>query len=212
MKEEIKDLVKNAVNTKLNESSLSRIAHHIQNHQCGVISGFRYASHCGEGSRLTRSENMNRNAQIRAVLLNKGYGVTPVKGSYIENYGSDKEIEVQEESLFVIDLQDSGKLLQDLKVLGKKFEQDSIAHMTEAGEWTLHGTNDCPNAYPGFGRKVRLGTTRYGKVGEFFSRVRGRPFIFESIGENVATLTELSMSEIRSVKGFVKLYETEQAD
>ena len=45
-------------------------------------------------------ENFERNKQLKAVMLNKGYGVTSVDGTYIEDFGTDAAKEVKEDSYF----------------------------------------------------------------------------------------------------------------
>jgi hypothetical protein len=44
----------------------------------------------------------------------------------------------------------------------------------------LIGTNSCPNGYPGLGKTVTNDSRVLGKSGQFFTRVKGRPFTFES--------------------------------
>ena len=54
-------------------------------------------------------ENFERNKQLKAVMLNKGYGVTSVDGTYIEDFGTDAAKEVKEDSFFVVNLKDDPK-------------------------------------------------------------------------------------------------------
>jgi len=185
---------------ELNESSLSRVWNHVTKHDSGTISAFRYAKDCGDGEVFSKKENKDRNAVLKAKLLNVGYGVTPVKGIYIENYKSNNEIEVSENSFIVVDLKDTGNLKEALIKFGNEFEQDSITYSKANGDYFLIGTNDCPKSYPGFKKEVKLGGPMFGKKGIFYSKVNGRPFVFESINSNVISLVDLSISEIRSIK------------
>ncbi len=189
----------------LNESSLSRVWKQTQKHESGTISAYRSAKECGEGERYTKVENKKRNDILASKLKSMGYGITKVKGIYIENYGSDNETPVKEESFLVIDLDDKGILKRDLIKLGEMFEQDSITFSKPSGEYYLISTNRCPNGYPGFGRigvEEKLGKSMFGKKGEFYSRVNGRPFVFESIQNRIMTLLDHTPTEIRSVKHF----------
>ena len=43
-----------------------------------------------------------------------GYGITKVSGIYIENYGSDNEIKIKEESFIVFDIKNKKQLKTDL--------------------------------------------------------------------------------------------------
>ena len=162
----------------LQESSLSRIWKHSQEHDYGTITAFRSARDCLEGEPYTMKENLQRNKSLLAKLRSKGYGVTAIKGSYIENYGKPTAKEVGENSFFVTDLQDKGRLKKDLLSLGEEFEQDSVIFGKAASVASLHGTNKCPEGYPGYGKTVKQGGAIFAKTGEFLSRVRGRPFVF----------------------------------
>jgi hypothetical protein len=185
---------------ELFESSLSRVWKHTQEHDSGTISAFRSAKDCNQGEPFSKKENKDRNAKLKAKLLSKGYGVTPIKGTYIENYGSKNEKEVKEDSFLVVDLKDTGKLEQDLRKLGEEFEQDSITFQEKGGEYYLIGTNKCPEGYPGYGKKEKLGKPMFGKSGEFHSKINGRPFVFESLNENLKSLSDYYPTEIRSFK------------
>ena len=183
----------------INESSLSRVWRHVTKHDSGTISAFRYAADCGEGKVYSKADNMKRNAQLKAKLLANGYGVTPIDGVYIENFGSKNARNVREKSFLVVDLKDSGNLEKDLKGLGNAFEQDSITFSKPNGDYFLIGTNKCPNGYPGFGKREKLGKSMFGKKGEFHSAVKGRPFVFESMNNRLVSMDDLNPTEIRSI-------------
>lgn len=159
----------------LDESSLSRIWKHVQDHQAGAISGYRDEN--------SRTENKQNNREIKAYLMRKGYGVTSVQGNYIENFGSDNQREVGEPSFFVVDLQDNGRLEYHLAALGQRFDQDSVLIVPQGGKGAyLLGTSKRDDAFPSYGNKEVVGRSRFGKVaGEFLSRIRGREFAFESV-------------------------------
>lgn len=166
------------LNDVIKESSLSRLYRHSREHDYGTITAFRYAPDCGKGTPYTRKENQQRNKLLLSKLRAKGYSVTSIKGSYIENYGTPNAREVGESSFFVADLQDKGTLLNDLKKFGQEFDQDSILFGKAGSGGKLVGTNTCPDGYPGMGKEVRMGAAIFGKDGEFMSKVRGRPFVF----------------------------------
>jgi hypothetical protein len=196
----------------LNESSLSRVWKHATEHETGTITAFRYAKECGEGEKYAKSENLKRNAALKAKLMSQGYGITSIAGTYIENFKSDNEIEVKEASFLVVDLKDTGNLKKTLIKLGTMFEQDSITFSLPSGEYYLISTNKCPKGYPGEGRigvEVKLGKPLFGKKGEFHSKVNGRPFVFESIKNNVEKLSDHPPTEIRSIVYIDQLSESE---
>lgn len=158
------------------ESSLSRLWRKLDKHDIGIISAHR--------GNNTKPENRKRSTELKAALLRKGYSVTSVKGSYIENLGSKDEKEVGELSYFVADHEDTGNLKRDLKKLGEKFDQDSILFKEKGKDAQLIGTSRRDNAYPGYNKVEKIGKAKFGNsMGQFFSRVRGRKFAFEGIEE-----------------------------
>lgn len=186
----------------INESSLSRIMEMWKLHATGTITAFRGSFDCGDGEKITMSANKGRNSVLKSSLLGSGFGVTKVKGSWIEN-GSK---EVGEESFFVVDLKDSGMLKKILRQLGEKFEQDAITYADKESEYSAIGTNRCPNSWPGYGKSEVLGKPIFGRTGiNGFSRVNGRAFVFEGAGE-IITKLDYFPSEIRSISNIDKLY------
>ncbi len=161
----------------LKESSLSRLYQKMLDHDVGIITAYRDSRDCGNGEKYTKKENQARNKSLLAKLQSKRYGITSLKGSYIENYDSPEAKEVGEHVFFVEDIDDEGNLKKDLMKLGEKFDQDSILFIKD-NVGSLIGTNHCPNGYPGYGKIIVLKKHLFGKKGEFFSRVNGRPFVF----------------------------------
>ncbi len=193
---------------QLKESSLSRIWKHYTEHDSGTISACRGRKDCGEGKKYTKSENKERTICLKAYLLDSGYGITKVVGGYIEGYKSKNPMEVTEESFFVVDLKDKGKLKKDLMEIAEKYEQDSITFSKSEGEYSLISTNTCKNGYPGKGKigvKEKTGEPVFGEAGEFFSKIRGRPFVFKKLmSEDIDTIRDFSIAEIRSIKHFAE--------
>lgn len=186
-------------NEIIKESGLSRVFRATQNHDYGTITAFRYAPECGTGKPYTYQQNQQRNASLLAKLRAAGYGVTSIKGSYIENYGSKDAREVGENSFLVVDIKDTGRLKQDLLSLGAQFEQDSIIFGSAGDVGTLIGTNHCPGGYPGYGVESPQGGAVFGKTGEFMSRVAGRPFVFSEGQELVEYGIAKYPTELRGI-------------
>lgn len=170
---------------KLNESGLSRVWKHSQNHDIGTITAFRHDDACGEGVVYTKSENKARNKSLQAKLQAKGYGITKASGVYIENYGTKNARNVKEEIFIVVDLKDRGTLKKDLKKFGNEFDQDSVLHIPKGGTTgALIGTGDCPDLWIPKGQSHKLKNAMFGEGGEFHTKVNGRPFTLkESTGE-----------------------------
>ena len=191
----------------LKESGLSRILQHIEAHDCAILTAFRNdpkdMSKCAKGSfddndqeGNTRSLNKRRNRDLKAILLGFDYGVTAVDGSYIENFEQPDQIEVKEDSLFVVNLNDDPDFARNVQEMAEKFCQDSVIIIPQGGKAAyLHGTNE--SDFPGYGEKVEVGDLKMGKEAEFMTRVGKRPFTF---GEGLETYDKLSRLEKMAVK------------
>jgi len=196
----------------LNESSLSRIYSHIQKTDVAIITAYRDdpfdLSKCLSDAEVVeadtknpRASNLLRNRNLKAVLLSKKYGVTKVKGSYIEDFDTPQAIEVKENSLFVVNLEQDPNFVNDIVMLGKKFCQDSVLIIPKGGEGAyLHGTNN--SEFPGLDQKVNVGSLKMGGEDEFMTRVDNRPFTF---GEGLETLKSLSRIERMAIDALVKV-------
>jgi len=208
--------LKGVVKQVISESSLSRIQEKISKHDCATITAFRNDptddTYCAPDYKApslyqqqglsAREINMRNNNLLRAALLDKGFSVTPIDGTYIENFGTDDEIEVKENSFFVAN---TSSLTQEeffgiLIDLGKKFCQDSIMLIPMGGENArLHGTNT--SAFPGLDQSVSYKSTTYGKKKEFMSKVGNRPFaaVNENLFETYKDLTGKQRMAVRAM-------------
>ena len=170
----------------ITESGLSRLWKHNEEHDCGAMTAFRVAPDCGEGTPYTSKENKARNKSLLSKLKSIGYGVTKLHGVYPEG-GETK----QEESFFIVDLQDTGELEQHLKEFGDMFDQDSVLIVPKgaiAGDAKAYllGTNKCKNNWLGYGKKEPFAKGKLGVESPIYtSKVNGRPFIFENVGDVV---------------------------
>lgn len=210
--------LKGVVKEVIQESSLSRINKHISEHDCATITAFRNnpADHtdCASGYHspasfqeegLSNHEiNIRNNKFLKAALLSKGFGVTHIDGTYVENFKStdpkNPPIEVKEDSLFVVNLQDidQNSFFETISELGKKYCQDSVLLIPKGGDQGafLRGTN---NSWPGLGIDVAYSKIGYGKGREFMSKVRNRPF--SAINEKLETYDNLSGRQRMAVQG-----------
>jgi len=201
--------------TTIKASSLSRIYSHYEKHDTGTISAFRFAENCGEGKEFSKKENLDNNYALKKYLQSQGFGVTAIAGTYIEGFGTDNPREVDEDSYFVTDLRDSGTLEKELIKLGKLYNQDSITFANAGGNYQMRLTNDCPQEIKD---KSNLGSPVMGnKVGQFFSKIRGRAFEFRNFSSKVHHVNEannhkLSNSEFRTACGFRDKIEAQLAE
>jgi len=176
------DLFKDMDKIPVGESSLSRLYKHNTEHDCGVITAFRVARNCGEGTKYTVRENRQRDKSLRARLMSLGYGVTSIRGK-----GDQMEPGTTERGYFVVDGKDTGTLLPDLQKLGGYFEQDAIlmipqgSFQGDAAAFVI-GTNGCSNNFLKGGLRKEFSSTNFGSNPENFATyVHGRPFVFEFI-------------------------------
>jgi|TARA_R110000796_G_scaffold197875_2_gene314170 hypothetical protein len=182
----------NEWNEFINESSISRSYEHILKHDTGFLTAFRDNTKdtikCISDHSKTL-ENFERNKQLKAVLLNKGYGVTAVDGTYIEDFGTEAAKEVKEDSLFIVNLKDNPNFKADLRGLSEHFCQDSFLFVPRGGEQSfLVGTNKAE--FPGYGNEEETGEFLGGQEGEFMTRVgkSKRPIKF---AEGLETKTKM---------------------
>ena len=190
----------------LTESGLSRMWTHMQDHQTGMITAFRGDPDDDEGCVMVPQpvegedaldKNKMRNRDLKATLLNFGYGVTAVEGTYIENYMKKNAVEVKEDSMFVVNLEDDPKFFANLEMLAQKFCQDSVLLVPQAGEGAyLKGTN---NSWPGLGTDEPVGSFTAGKEAEFMTRVKGRPVVFKEELETYKSQSRLSRMAISAI-------------
>lgn len=158
----------------IKESSLSRIHSKIASGIVGTITAYR--------SEFTKRENQQRNRSLLAKLMQKGYSVTAVRGSYIENFGTEDSTEVSEHSYMVAPRDDksTASLESDLIALGREFDQDSVLVITD-GKGELVGTSKRDNAWPSFDSREPVGGFKGGKAAQFMTSVNGRSYVFEDI-------------------------------
>ncbi|MGI7118728.1 hypothetical protein ACNGEM_09065 [Campylobacter coli] len=149
-------------NDNFNESSLSRLYKHYQEHDSGTISGYR-----GEN---TKEENQENNKKLKNFLLANGYSVTQIQVAYEETDPKGNKKIVKEISFIVIDINDTGKLKKILINAGKRFKQEAITFSEKGGDYFLINCYD--------EKESKLGSPMFGKDGKVISKVGGRPFIF----------------------------------
>ena len=83
---------------------------------------------------------------------------------------------------------DNGKLKGILKKLGGKYNQDSILYKSfGVKNAMLIGTQSSdeegnPVEFPGYNNEISVGEFKPMKVNQFYSKMKGRPFVFESYG------------------------------
>jgi hypothetical protein len=173
----------------LNEASLSRLWKHTQERNIGMVTAFR--------GRYTKGENLKRNSQLRNDIRAAGFGFYTVEGHYIEGYGSEKSKDVKEQTFLVIGDKgdDKGRLKGFLKKAGGKYNQDSVFYKSFNDKAMLIGTQSKDEEghaveFPGLNVEFSVGTFNPMKMGQFYSKMKGKPFVFESYEEAETFMTK----------------------
>lgn len=155
---------------EVKEASLSRIWKHTKSARpFALLTAFR-----GE---FDYEKNVQRNKKLAAQLRKEGYGFFYVDGAWIENEGTEDEIEVSEDSIFVVGNEgEDEKFLKQMIAHGKDYNQDGV----------LVKTQDGVKIYDQQGKVIfDVGSLKPGKMGTMYTKLRNNKktntFVFESI-------------------------------
>lgn len=199
----------------LQEKSVSRLFSHMEDHDTGLITAFR-----GE---FSKRENQARNLSLREKLKNLRYDFITVKGSFVENFGSDDpnapQKEVSEISYFVVDSTDSGNLQRDLIKLGVEFDQDSVL-IVPRGSYDSSGNKIGDKAYyvvtterggQSIGEKdFSFSGISVGQNNQYMTKLGNRPYTlteagdFEYLPQNIAGRHSVSLRASKHWQWFLK--------
>ena len=160
----------------LEEASFSRINTHLKGDRpVGMMTAFR--------GTFTYQDNKKRNKKLESDIRSAGLGYFKVSGRYIEDFGTKDAKDVGEDSFFIIgNSEQDGEFKSLIKKLGAKYDQDSVLYKPGGNnDAALVGTNH--SGWPGFDKEETVGRWRPNKSGEFYSKMRGRSFVFESVEE-----------------------------
>jgi hypothetical protein len=182
----------NKIKTALNETSLNRVKQWIHTKDHAGITAFRYKLTNVTPNTLkdkevnelySKTENIRRNRELKSALLKLGYGVTKVMGSYVEKQPDKTNIELQEESYVVVNLNDDPKFFDNLFKLSEYYNQDSFLFKEKDSDIAVFvGTN--MSDMPGYRNIANIGKF-YDRVNAtYMSRVRGQGYAFSFNDEN----------------------------
>lgn len=194
------ELMEFAPPTEIQETSLSKIWSYTEDYDVAIITAFRKENiNCikyredyeeKKGDKFNTKENLERNGDLRAVIIDKGYGYTEVSGRYIENFNTPEAIEVGEKVFFVVNWNKDKDFFPTIIKLGKYFCQDAVFLKPIGEDAYLYGTNNASD--PGLDNKIPIGKFKSGES-QFMTRVgkSKKPFHF---GENYNNIGRYAIS------------------
>lgn len=151
----------------LNEASLNRIYQHIRKENVdswAILTSWRDEN--------TQKQNENDFKELKSLVRSKGYGFIEIEGVGQEEDDEGGIKQVKEPSLFIPDI-----TYEDAQELSDKFNQWGYVYSgpeIEKGEIALISKQGIDY----------LGKFHPNKIAQFFSKVKGRSFTFESIKVN----------------------------
>jgi hypothetical protein len=174
----------------ITETSLSRVWQHFTNPETSVaiLTGFRgrHDYPPGLSSEEVYQRNVARNKQIAADLRRLGYGFFFVDGHWIENQGTEQELAVKEDSIFVIGSVKNTAFAQDIHKIGNQFNQDAV--LVKDTEGTRLIFKD--------GSAMSLGDIKPGQMGDMYTKLRNNKeastFMFESERDELGWIARLA--------------------
>ena len=172
----------------VNESSITRLMRHNEEHDCVCMTAYRSnreKDDSGVHKRKARVSNQKANAALGAVLRRYGYNVTKVVGKYPEE---DGQADVKENSWFVVNVNDDSDFVDVCADLAEADEQDSILVMPKGSFSSgkgcyLYGTN--PNgSWPKYHEKKMTDGISVNGDSPFETRISGKRYSFNVVDES----------------------------
>jgi len=215
----INKIVNECVDRLLSENSLNRTVSFMDQHDVACITAFRTkfedetdktlddrpdsykeALENGETTEpymYSKSENKRRNADLKAILLKMGYGVTAVHGNWIENYRTLNAVESAEDTLFVVNLKDSPGFYSNLFDLSEYYGQDCFLYKPKDDDEAYNiGTNNAN--YPGYNNRQSVGKLHIQVENEFLTRVGNASFAFTENPHPKADMSDFNFAVRKS--------------
>lgn len=186
MKNTISNILRNELKKIISESTMDRIVHWTENYEIAIVTAWRNqykdvtdktfkpeGKEIGDTFRTVEKKKYNR--EFKAKLLDLGYGVTNVRGSYRE--GGYEGTDEQEESFFIVNLKNDPNFKQTIFNLSEYYNQDSFLYSPMGSdEAILIGTNNCD--FPGYGNEISAGSLQKNVQSMFMTRIGNKGFAF----------------------------------
>ena len=138
-------------------------------------------------SRNNKSDDENdiNNAELRRILRKYGFGYRKAEGHYPEEYEGRKISHIDDSSIIIASSESEEDLFNLSCNLCRKYEQECFVYKDSDGYVSLVDQN---------GNKIsNLGRFHATRINDYMTRVKMKPFVFESISEyNRATPSSYS--------------------
>ena len=211
--------------TLLHEASLSRFYQHFAGtlEMGGNEAPKAIAILTASRASLSKAENNKRNAELRKLIKMATYNVKDgeerigffkVIGTYAETQADGTSKRVKEDSTVVVaPANQAQKLKKMAMVLGAKFDQDSI-FFAENGQamliYTRDVTDESGNVEFKKGHITRLGAFHPQQLGMAFTKIKGKTFAFEWIGEQLEYGNPTCYTEAMMFESFAKHFDSSE--
>jgi hypothetical protein len=162
-----------------NEISLSQVWTQSENAEIAIITAFCIDN---DGHNLSLAENKEKNKELLAVLLIKGYLISKEIHSYTEHFQHAQMIEKPVESFFVVNRNNDKDFFEIIIKLGKYYNQNSVLLKPVGENAFLYGTNN--NFSLGLDKKIDLGQIKGIEEAELNSEPKNRSSYFSQTYEH----------------------------
>ena len=123
----------------------------------------------------TAEENDINNAELRRTLRKYGFGYRKAEGHYPEEYEGRKISHIDDSSIIIASSESEDDLFELSCYLCRKYEQECFVYKDSDGYVSLVDQN---------GNKIsNLGRFHPNRINDYMTRVKMKPFVFESISE-----------------------------
>ena len=201
-----------SANKILSESCITRILMHNKDHDCAMLTAFR--QYDKKGNPRSKDQNNKANELLGKALRYLSYGITKVIGSYAEQQTGRRSME--ENSWFVVNLNDDPKFISNIINFGIVHEQDSVLIIPKNGFFDvkttyLYGTNEDnidDFCFVKWQDKKFATDIKFSNDNDMLTKIKNKAFYFkfdEMINEHDAIFNNMS-NKIEIVGRMKKIY------
>lgn len=156
-------------------AGLSRVKQHVEERAVAMLSAFR--------DEFSLDQNRKRNKSMEQAIRKAGYGFLRIDGGWVEEQEDGTKKKVKEESFFVIGPESNAdEFKRFILNLGARFDQDAVLYVPAETD-IAYGIDTGARGTKGKAEKIGKFSPKAAE--DFWSNLRGHPFIFESYVDRV---------------------------